>query len=69
MVSDLDLIRPKEKIMSVSFVMDSMPGYILVISKVIQPVALLDNKDNQPSDGIMFRILSVNSSNDEQESA
>ena len=65
MVSDLDLIQPKEKIVSVSFIMDSMPDHILVISKVIQPVAPLENKDNQPSDGIMFRILSLNSNNEE----
>ena len=46
MASDLDLIRPKEKMLSVSFIMDSMPGYILVVSKVIQPVFQHETKDD-----------------------
>lgn len=34
---ELDLIRTKEKIIAVTFIQDSMPSYILVITKVYKP--------------------------------
>lgn len=75
MVTDgeLDLIRPKEQIMALTFILDSQPSYILLVSKIIQPRCTdADSpgiQDTLPKDGIMFRILSFNTTNEDEDSA
>ena len=75
MVTDgeLDLIRPKEQIMALTFILDSQPSYILLVSKIIQPRCTDAEspgiQDTLPKDGIMFRILSFNTTNEDEDSA
>ena len=77
---ELDLIRTKEQIVAVSFISDSMPSYILVISKVYKPAATENTQASQDQNKedatgppenanqkneIMFRILSLSTQEEE----
>ena len=68
-----ELIRPKEQILATTFIMDSLPSYVLVISKVIQPSQKDiynkkgDDSLEQQKDGIMFRILSLTANDNTEE--
>ena len=71
-ISDEDtpqrVVRIKEQVVEVTFIMDSFPSYLLVISKI--PKRKLAKTENEVLDGttdtenfeVMFRILSLQES-------
>ena len=74
-VKTQEIIRPKEQILATTFLFDSLPSYVLVISKFVQPTQkdILNHKSGgddsleQQKGGIKLRILNLKTNDNSEE--
>lgn len=51
MQDEAEAIQPKEKVLAANFIMDSVPSFVLVISKLMQPQKDILNSKQDSEDG------------------